>query len=304
MGESNPSEYLSGTDMASIRADELIARQFGPIARRQLLAIGFTPRRIWSWRRTGRLHATKYPGVYAAGRPDLPEEGEISAAVLFAGHGSALAGVSCLWWRGYLNHRFGPIHIDTPTRCRSYADIRIHHPRGMERTWHRGLPVVPVSTALLAAASHLSHNALRLVLGRAEFDGTLSLPSLQSHLGRGIAGSVALRAAMGAHLPALAKCVNDRERDFVLLCESRGIPIPEPNERIGRYRPDMLWRSHSLIVELDGKRAHTTPAQLIRDADRQHWLESRGFTVIRFTHDDVRFRPEWVVAEVRAALGR
>ncbi len=73
---------------------------------------------------------------------------------------------------------------------------------------------------------------------------------------------------MGAHLPQLAKCVNGREREFVLLCEARGIPIPEPNEPIGRFRPDMLWEDRRLIVELDGPRAHSTPAQLASDAKR------------------------------------
>ena len=64
----------------------------------------------------------------------------------------------------------------------------------------------------------------------------------------------------------------------------------------------MLWEDRRLIVELDGPRAHSTPAQLASDAKRQEWLESRGYTVIRFTHDDVRHRPDWVATRVRAAL--
>ena len=286
---------------AVIRATERATQQFGAIARWQLLSCGFTASRIERWVAAGRLHL-RYPGVYAWGRADLGEEGELAAALLFAGRGSALSGISCLWWLGYLHRQPVPLHIDAPGRRRSIRGLHIHHPATVERVWHRDLPIVPLHTALLAATTHLEHNSIRLVLARAEFDRNLSLSSLQSHLGKGIAGSVALRRAMDSHLPQLAKCANRWERAFVLLCEARGIPIPEPNERIGRFRPDMLWEDRRLIVELDGPRAHSTAAQLINDDERQRWLESQGYTVIRFTHDDVRHRPDWVTAQVRAAL--
>ena len=76
--------------------------------------------------------------------------------------------------------------------------------------------------------------------------------------------------------PQLARCANGLERDFVLLCERHGLPLPEPNPRIGRYRPDMLWREARLIVELDGRDAHSTggPARLRRR--RQAELEGLG----------------------------
>ncbi|MFN8114418.1 MAG: DUF559 domain-containing protein, partial [Solirubrobacterales bacterium] len=79
--------------------------------------------------------------------------------------------------------------------------------------------------------------------------------------------------------------------------------IPEPNERLGRYRPDMLWREHRLIVEIDGRDAHSTPAQLAADARRQAELEARGFAVLRFTAAVVRDRPGQVAAAVRQRLG-
>ena len=80
------------------------------------------------------------------------------------------------------------------------------------------------------------------------------------------------------------------------------MPIPVPNQRIGRYRPDMLWREARLIVELDGKDAHRTPAQLIADADRQAYLERRGYTVIRFSWEEVQFQAASVAARVREHL--
>jgi very-short-patch-repair endonuclease len=57
-----------------------------------------------------------------------------------------------------------------------------------------------------------------------------------------------------------------------------------------------------LIVELDGEAAHHSPAQLAADRRRQAWLESQGFTVIRFTHEEVAREPGRVAAAVRTHL--
>jgi hypothetical protein len=287
------------------RAAELAREQFGALARRQLLECGVPSEQIRSWRRRGLLHR-RYPGVYAWGRSDLPAEGELAAALLYAGRGSALSSLTVLWWQGLLGRRPGRIHVDTPRRTHSYADIAIARPRRIERRLHRGLPVVALPRALLAAAPALSANALRLVLARAEYAGALDLGTLEAALGRGIAGSRLVRRALDSHLPQLARCANRRERDFVLLCEREGLPLPEPNERIGRFRPDMLWRQARLIVELDGRRAHSTPARRAGDRVRQEALEGRvrGYLVLRFTHGEVDRNGKAVAGAVRAALGR
>ena len=173
----------------------------------------------------------------------------------------------------------------------------------MTRQWHRGLPVVPLPQALLAAATDLSHDSLRLVLARAEFHHLLHLSSLHAALGSGRPGSTALRAAMAAHLPQLAACESPLEIDFVLLCERFGVPLPEPNVRIGRWRPDMLWREARLVVELDGEGAHHTAAQLAADERRAAELRRRGFTVIRFTWNQVHFDAAAVAADLLTRLG-
>lgn len=294
----HPPATRSGTR----RARELATRQYGAIARRQLLAVGLTRSKIAHWLASERLHP-RYPGVYALGRPDLSTEGQIAAGLLYAGAGAALAGPSALWWLELLTRRPPLIHIDAPGKHSPRDDLRIRHPREVARVWRQGLPVVALPQALLLAAGSLPHNSLRLVLARAEFKGLLDLHSLQAALGEGREGSSAVRAAMDAHLPQLARCSNGLERDFILLCERLSLPLPEPNPRIGRYRPDMLWREAKLIVELDGRAAHHTPAQLVADARRQGELKRLGYLVLRFTWDDVHQRPESVAAEVRAHLG-
>jgi hypothetical protein len=282
-------------------ADEIAKRYFGALARWQLLPRGISSSRIERWRAAGRLHP-HYPGVYSWGRAELSEKGQISAGLLFAGRGSALTGISALWWLDALHRRPDLIQIDAPGYARSRQDLQIHHPRRIERHFHEDLPYADIPRVLIKAAADLSHDSLRLVLARLDFQKLLTLSSLQAACATGPVGSKAVRKAMDSHLPALAKCVNGFERDFVLLCESHGLPIPEPNERIGRRVPDMLWRPERLIVELDGQDAHTSPAQKIDDQVKQEWLESLGYTVIRFTWAEVYFQAGYVAARVRAAL--
>lgn len=285
------------------RVAEIVGRQFGAIARWQLLEVGATDAQISGLLRAGRMFRL-WPGVYAWGRPDLPPAGRLVAALLYAGRGAGLTGLTNLWWRGLLHREPDAVHIDAPGFSRSRTGLVVRHPPETRRTMHKDVPVVPLSRALLVASTDLDHDSLRLVLGRAEYDQRLafSLAELEADLRGGPAGCRAVRAAMGAHLPQLARCANGFERDFVLLCERFGLPIPEPNVRKGRFIPDMTWEDKKLIVELDGKDAHRTPAQRMKDAKRQKWLEARGYTVIRFTWAQVQFRQEWVAAVVRRHL--
>jgi very-short-patch-repair endonuclease len=67
-------------------------------------------------------------------------------------------------------------------------------------------------------------------------------------------------------------------------------------------RLDLAWPSCLLAVEADGRETHDKPAALYQDRVRQNNLMLAGWTVLRFTWDDVYRRPSWVVAQVSAAL--
>jgi len=58
-----------------------------------------------------------------------------------------------------------------------------------------------------------------------------------------------------------------------------------------------VWRRQRLIVELDGRDAHSTPAQIAADGRRQAGLERMDYSVIRFRRREVRFEPERVAAQ-------
>ena len=75
---------------------------------------------------------------------------------------------------------------------------------------------------------------------------------------------------------------------------SRQIPV-------GPWFADFLCRELSLVVELDGFSHDVAPA---RDARRDAWMAAHGFTVLRFTNDDVRDNIEGVVTAIRQEVER
>ena len=87
------------------------------------------------------------------------------------------------------------------------------------------------------------------------------------------------------------------------LCESAGLPIPEVNVAVGGMTVDALWRDQRVIVELDGKGNHGTPAQIARDHDRDLRLRALGFTVLRYAWEQLMRRPDLVLTDLRRALG-
>ena len=194
----------------------------------------------------------RYPGVYAYGRPDLSEQGEMAAALLFAGTGSDLTGLSGLWWLGYLAP---PARPDPPRRTRCASDparTSASTTRSESSAWRSAASQSPPSPALLLLASTDLSPQLPPPGPRPSraYDQTLSLPSLQSALSEAPRGTRALRAAMDAHLPQLAKCANEFERNFVLLCESLPPRDPRP-ERADRPLPPR----HALAIASPDRRA-------------------------------------------------
>jgi hypothetical protein len=68
-------------------------------------------------------------------------------------------------------------------------------------------------------------------------------------------------------------------------------------------RVDFAWPHVRLVVEIDGFEWHFSREAFQRDRTRQNDLVLLGWTVLRFTADDVRLRPAMVVEKVAAALG-
>jgi very-short-patch-repair endonuclease len=67
---------------------------------------------------------------------------------------------------------------------------------------------------------------------------------------------------------------------------------------------DIVFDAARLVVELDGRAHHVTPEQFQHDRQRQNRLVAAGWTVLRFTWQDLARRPDHVVATIRALLSQ
>lgn len=60
---------------------------------------------------------------------------------------------------------------------------------------------------------------------------------------------------------------------------------PRAQVQIGRYRADFV--SGRTVIECDGHASHSSAQQRTHDAQRDRWLQSRGYRVIRFTGSEI-----------------
>jgi very-short-patch-repair endonuclease len=69
---------------------------------------------------------------------------------------------------------------------------------------------------------------------------------------------------------------------------------------IGRYIADFACHAARLVIEVDGGR-HVLPEEQLRDAQRDAWLKTIGYRVIRVRDTRAFEEPEKVVAEIAAS---
>ena len=98
------------------------------------------------------------------------------------------------------------------------------------------------------------------------------------------------------------------ERKFLKVLRTAGIDEPEkqvlvPAEGSGYWRLDFVYPQHKVLIEVDGGRWHSGKQQASEDRRRDNTMNIRGWTVLRFTWEDVVHRPHYVVGQVQRALG-
>lgn len=70
---------------------------------------------------------------------------------------------------------------------------------------------------------------------------------------------------------------------------------------VGEYITDFINLKHKLIIEVDGK-YHQEAEQVIKDAQRTQYLEQKGYTVIRFTNEEIFNHMEDVINKIKETI--
>ena len=85
------------------------------------------------------------------------------------------------------------------------------------------------------------------------------------------------------------------ERRFLELVRSAGLPRPIPQvifRRDGRAvaRVDFRFDPYAVVIEVSGRKGHSSPAERARDAQRRNELQDIGQRVFEYTWEDVTTR--------------
>ena len=96
------------------------------------------------------------------------------------------------------------------------------------------------------------------------------------------------------------------EREFSKLIRRHGLPKPRTqvvhDTADSRARVDFEFTEQRLVVEVSGRRGHSSDADRERDAERRNRLQEEGFAVIEYTSHAVLQRGERIAAEIAAWL--
>lgn len=82
----------------------------------------------------------------------------------------------------------------------------------------------------------------------------------------------------------------------------KGLPVNVNRQKvIGPYIVDFYCASYSLVIELDGSQ-HYEETGIIKDQERDQYLNGLGFRVLRFSNYDVNHNFRGVCGEIMKAM--
>ncbi|HEV7754107.1 MAG TPA: DUF559 domain-containing protein [Baekduia sp.] len=90
---------------------------------------------------------------------------------------------------------------------------------------------------------------------------------------------------------------------FLQLCDDHGLPAPQANVTLAGFLVDFHWPGTELVVETDGFTYHSTRSAFEADRARDQTLTLAGYTVVRFTYNQITKEPERCAHHLRRLLG-
>ena len=287
-----------------------LLRQAGVISRRQALESGLTSRQIERLLRTLEWLPV-HPGVYRLHAAVPTPETALRAASLWLGPEAFLTDGGAAWWWEVPGDppqtwTFASVH-----RCRRPPGLRVVQafvdPR--DQTVRRDVPVVSRPWAVLRAAAARergrpgdgialldgvaqTHKVPRVELERAfeRHPGCWGAPTIRTLL---------RRTGDGAH--------SELERLAVTALQRAGITGFEPNLTVrlssGQVvEIDIAFVDQRIALELDGFAFHSSAESFRYDRRRGNTLMADGWTVRRFTFDDLLGDPDGFIETVLELL--
>ncbi|MGH2754292.1 MAG: DUF559 domain-containing protein [Actinomycetota bacterium] len=294
---------------------ERAAQQAGAFSRAQALEGGQTERSIESRLRSGEW-ISLLPNVYSYRSAPASHDRDLWAALLWAGPGSMVAGRAAAAL--YELRSFKPNIIEVCTRARlKPPDGVVLHTLSpyldLTPTFISGIPTTPIEKTIFDLISIAGKKRAGLALDEAL---RLRLTTLERFAAfveqiarQGRNGVRKARELIAERDPRYEKVRGPSEIDALKLFDGVRLPVAEVDHEIwhqGRLlaRCDFAYLDEKMDIEIDGDSVHGGKTDKDRDRKRDRRLEALGWTVIRFSWEEVRDRPHVVIGDIKAVLDR
>ncbi len=173
-------------------------------------------------------------------------------------------------------------------------------------TMVNGIRVTTVARTLCDSGLVLGEREVRRLADHAISAGLVTIGELQAVRHRvgehGRNGVVKLDLAVDSLPEGAADAESGPEVDVLRILTDAGLPVPARQHQVmaggNRYRIDLAYPAVKLALEYDGRDAHTRFDRFAADRRRQNDLVCAGWTVLRYTHEDLRDRPWTIVRQV------
>jgi very-short-patch-repair endonuclease len=284
-----------------VRLGAVVARQDGLVTLAQAVELGVSARTVQR-----RVRATEWrrvlPRVFlVAGHPET-DAVRVRAAGLWVGRAGAVSGPAAAWWHRMLSDAPATVELTVPPdrAPRPHPAVRLrrralscHDLVGVNGLWLTDRPLTALETAVVVpdGSAFLDRALQRHV----------SFPRVYRAYCRNLGARGSARA--GDLLVAAAdRADSAAERRAVALLRAAGLTGWVLGHPFGPYRIDIAFVSAKVAVEIDGWAWHMDVDRFRADRHKGNALVRARWDVLRFTWHDLTNRPDYVIAEIRAAL--
>jgi very-short-patch-repair endonuclease len=215
--------------------------------------------------------------------------------------------------RGLRPDRRARIDVTVPrkgVRARAGVDLHVSSTLRPQDVRERdGISCTSVARTLLDLGDVVSRREVERAVEQAEVLRLFDLGDVRDVLDRAgpRRGAGVLRSLLGEWVER-GVTASELEERFLEICRRAALPQPAVNAWLTlnneAIKADFLWRHERLVVETDGRAIHGTRKAFERDRLRDQRLAVAGYTVVRFTWQQVTREPVTVAQTVGALLGR
>jgi very-short-patch-repair endonuclease len=239
---------------------------------------------------------------------------EVMSATMWCGDGSAASGWTAAALRGLDGFPPTRIEISTINERRPRPGLIVHR---VDRNLLRdivniaAIPATSPRRTLLELAAHHPNKldgALNQCLLRRLVDDREMWLFLEESWTFGRRGIARLRRAVMERTdgPGSRSALEVAMKRLLI---SRGLPEPKREFRVKlpngvAIHNDFAYPAALLAIETDGYAWHSSPKAFERDRERDALLQSIGWSVLRFTWAQIKWRPDYVASTIRAHLAR